>query len=126
MSNVKTEERNLFSGEFRVSYKDMKFLAKFAILTNDPPFVLLKWCMNSRTQRIVLRNAETPHHAHTTSLCMLHVQSGITKKCSKPSSNVEGTFLVSCDLGKSPMKLLVYWINGVTGARLRKVTVHKQ
>ena len=116
---VETEQRTLISGEFRVPYKDMKFVAKFYILTNDhppPPLILLKWCTNIRTQRIVLRNAETPHHAHTMSLCMLHIQSGITRNAVNHPPTREKLSLsapIWANLGCT--KLLVYWINGNKG-----------
>ena len=81
-----------------------------------PPLILLKWCTNIRTQRIVLRNAETPHHAHTMSLCMLHIQSGITRNAVNHPPTREKLSLsapIWANLGCT--KLLVYWINGNKG-----------
>ena len=128
-SIVETVERTLFSGEFRVSYKDMKCLAKFAILTNDLPPPSLSFTQvvhkQQNTKNFVKKCRNPTSRQYNVTMYVTYSKRNY-KKCSKQSSNVEETFLVSCDLGESSMKLLVYSINGDTGARVRKVTVNKQ
>jgi len=93
---VKTGERTLFSGEFRVSYKDMKFVAKFFILNNDPPPTCFSKVVNKQqnTKNCVKKCRNPTSCPHNVTMYVTYSKWNY-KKGSKPSSNVEETFLVT-------------------------------